>query len=155
MTLNCEAIVLDIATCFKLVLSCYKIIVRLEQCCCGVTAHDTLRMSCILVHKRQIVARPHLGIIGHELQRDSGIYFGALGYPVRVEADGRVVAADREGVRLEEIADADAPLEAVPDDLEPVDASLCLRCGSRCRLLGLIPIVSATRIARTHHYRFY
>jgi hypothetical protein len=46
---------------------------------------------------------------------------------VGVEADGPVEAADSEGARPDEIADADAPdLEAVPVDLKRVGARIRL-----------------------------
>ena len=76
-----------------------------------------------MINESEDIARARLGVAAHQLQRDDDVLLGILVDAVGVEADGPVEAADSEGARPDEPADADAlDLEAVPVDLKRVGA---------------------------------
>jgi len=72
------------------------------------------------------VEHPHLGILVHEHQSNGSEYHGVHGDTIGVEADGPSVIADGECGRLDEVADAHAFLQVVPNDLKFVCSHLRL-----------------------------
>uniref|UniRef100_A0A8R7UBF4 Uncharacterized protein n=1 Tax=Triticum urartu TaxID=4572 RepID=A0A8R7UBF4_TRIUA len=71
------------------------------------------------LHKHQIVGRPHLGVLGQELEEDRDVTFARLVWAsVGVVADAPFVAADGECRRTEVFASTEALVKAVASDLE-------------------------------------